>query len=428
MKRLLLSVFAAAITAAWLVPAPATASDVTLSGQYRLRGEFRDNADFDKTVVDNAQSWGQRVRLTANAQATDDTSVKITLQDTRLWGAVPHPEGNPNLTDDGSNTLDLHESYVKVNDLGGIGVDATIGRQEVNLGDQRLIGAFGWHNNGRSFDAFRFDYKTDDFDVLAVASKILEADGPFGAPGATGDDDMNAYILQGTLKSVENNIIEAYWIRLHDADPVVTTKHNTLGVRVKGSFQDFGYTVEVPYQTGESVMGPTTLDWKGLAYAIRGSYKLPVAMDTTVGFEYTSASGDDDPADNEIGTFLNLAPTNHAHLGSMDRHGWRNITAWSLNAKTNVNEKLSVKAAYWSFKLKEKTDGIYGAGNWNNIITPGAPFTEDALGGEIDLTANYKYNSAFSAQLGVSRYFPGDARGANADDQDWAYLMLTANF
>src|SRR3972149_701459 len=116
MKRLLLSVFAAAITAAWVIPAPVTAADVTLSGQYRLRSEFRDNADFSTATTDNTSFYGQRVRLTAKAQATDDTSVKITLQDTRNWGASQAAAGGPGLTDTG-NTLDLHESYVNVKNI-----------------------------------------------------------------------------------------------------------------------------------------------------------------------------------------------------------------------------------------------------------------------------------------------------------------------
>ena len=86
MKRIILSVFAAAVTAAWAIPA--SAGDVTFSGQYRLRGEFVDNSDYDEAVNDTSDMWGQRVRLTANAKATDDVSAKITIQDTRNWGTT----------------------------------------------------------------------------------------------------------------------------------------------------------------------------------------------------------------------------------------------------------------------------------------------------------------------------------------------------
>ncbi|MCR4287189.1 MAG: hypothetical protein NUW09_04155, partial [Deltaproteobacteria bacterium] len=77
MKRILMAVFAAAVTAVWAVPS--YAGEVTLSGEYRLRVEDRDNTDFNEAVDDTMDFWGQRVRLTANAKATDDTSVKITV-------------------------------------------------------------------------------------------------------------------------------------------------------------------------------------------------------------------------------------------------------------------------------------------------------------------------------------------------------------
>ena len=97
MKRILMAVFAAAVTAVWAVPS--YAGEVTLSGEYRLRAEKRGDADFNENTKDATDMWGQRVRLSANAKATDDTSVKITLQDTRIWGAAQAATGGPALTD-----------------------------------------------------------------------------------------------------------------------------------------------------------------------------------------------------------------------------------------------------------------------------------------------------------------------------------------
>ena len=83
MKRLLVSIFATALTAAFV--APAVAGDVTFSGQYRLRGEYRAAPQLNEDA-NAAANYGQRVRLTGVGTPTDDTTVKITLQDTRNWG------------------------------------------------------------------------------------------------------------------------------------------------------------------------------------------------------------------------------------------------------------------------------------------------------------------------------------------------------
>ncbi|HEY4707961.1 MAG TPA: alginate export family protein, partial [Thermodesulfobacteriota bacterium] len=179
MKRIMLSVFAAAVTAAWAVPASAT--DVTFSGQYRVRGEYRVNAtDFDDDASDTAASMTQRVRLTANAEAAEDTTVKITLQDTRTFGSG----GSGALLSDGSvtNTLDLHEAYLNVEKIFGTPVNFRVGRQELAYGDERLIGSFGWSNNGRAFDGLKFNYMQEGVNVDFFHMTIAED------TGATNDD------------------------------------------------------------------------------------------------------------------------------------------------------------------------------------------------------------------------------------------------
>jgi hypothetical protein len=445
MKRLLLSVFAAAITAVFVIPAPATAADITLSGQYRLRMDYRDHGNFAKA---NAQSTNylQRVRLTSKAHLSDDVSAKVTIQDTRTWGAAAAggAESGPNLTDDpaGANTIDLHESYLKIDNLLGQPVSLKAGRQAINLGDQRLVGEFGWDNRARSFDALRFDYATDAFDVLFVTSKIRDT--------ASGDADQDFYILQGTIKTIPNNTLEVYAMLLRDGttggfisnNTAVLTANETqklwtYGFRLKGAFSGVDYTVEVPFQSGEINTAGTDYDIDAMAYAVRLGYKVPTSMDLKIGAEYTHADGDGNASDNKIETFSNLFPTNHAHMGISDRQGWRNVDAWSINAATKVNDQLSLKVAYWSFSLAEEKDALYGAGNWNatrgGALGANSANTQDEVGSEIDIVANYKLNSAVKAQLGLSRYFTGDfidtAVGAsNVEDQDFAYLQIVANF
>ncbi|MBI5588829.1 MAG: alginate export family protein [Deltaproteobacteria bacterium] len=476
MKRILLSVFAAAITAAWVVPV--SAADVTFSGQYRLRGEYRNNADFTKSVAapgsanDHNDFWDQRVRLTANAKATDDTTVKITLQDSRRWGATQSAAGGPGLTDTGgaavaaggatsaSNTLDLHESFVNVDNLFGAPVSFRAGRQELNYGDQRLVGSFGWSNNGRSFDALKLTYKSEIVDVDLFESKVRES--------TTTNTDQDFYGLYATVKAIPNNTLDLYVLGLRDnlhnttpfgwdAGKLASTtvlgtakepeKLYTYGVRLNGAFQALDYTVEVPFQAGTVKTDSTvTNNYKfgGYAYAVKAGYALPTPVKVRVGAEYDFASGDKDgstaTADSKVKTFFNLFPTNHDKLGYMDQQAWRNVKAWNLNVKADVNEKLSLYAAYWNFKLAQKQDAWYSASNWNNnptgIRAASATNQQTNIGNEIDLVASYKYNNAVSAELGYGRFSAGKfvkekitaTAGSEKGDQDFAYLMLTANF
>ena len=48
--------------------------------------------------------------------------------------------------------LILHQAYFSVNKLFDLPLNLKLGRMELSYGPQRLIGAVGWHNVGRSFD------------------------------------------------------------------------------------------------------------------------------------------------------------------------------------------------------------------------------------------------------------------------------------
>jgi len=468
MKRLLLSVFAAAVMVA--VAAPSMAADVTVGGEYRLRSEMKNNADFDTMANDHQDFNNQRVRLTSNIKATDDTSVKITLQDTRLWGAASDARGGPTETDSDTavlnvNSTDLHESYLNVDNVGGSGIAVRVGRQELVYGDSRLIGNFGWSNNGRSFDAAKFYYKSSALDLDVFRSKIVE-----NTMTAT---DLDFYGIYSTVKVIPDKLadVDVYLLRLvdqnHDATPfgqstlgntaiasTETTKEssviNTFGLRIKGGTSGIDYTAEfIPLQTGTVTSYAKSYKIKGSAYAIKGGYTLPVAK-ARIGLEYDYASGDKDGTDEKITTFFNLFPTNHDKYGYADQQGWRNMKAYALVASAEPIDNVKLEFAYWNFKLAQKMDAWYGAGNWES--TPGGVRAASAatcattdtcnstdVGKEIDLRVIYKYNAAVSLDLGYSRFYAGKFITNQAaytattptkkkGDLDWAYLMVTANF
>lgn len=399
MKRILLSVFAVAITAAWAVPA--SAGGVTFGAQYRLRGEYTNNgvsagtADYDDDIDDSSDFWTQRIRLTANATATDDVTAKITIQDTRTFGATSL------LSNDGSNSIDLHEAYVNIANLFGTPVALRAGRQELNYGSQRLIGGFGWSNEGRAFDGFKFMYSNDAVDVDVFTTTITE-DG-------TGNDDTSFSGIYATIKEiVPNNTVDLYLLNVSDN---IAMKQYTIGARIAGAMSGVDYTLEVPFQFGEAT---STSDYDAWAAAITAGYTLPTPLKVRIGVEYDFATGQDSSGD--VTSFSNLYPTNHGHFGIGDIvNKWSNISAWSVNASANVTEQLNLYIAYWNYKEDEAT----------------VPANGDNLGGEIDLVAKYKYNNNVGVEAGISRFMPDDATtgvGASQDDRDWAYVMLTANF
>ncbi|WKZ32002.1 MAG: alginate export family protein [Thermodesulfobacteriota bacterium] len=417
MKRILLSVFAAAVTVAWTVPASA---DVTFGGEYRARGEYRNNQLFDDNVDDSRAYIGQRIRITANAQATDDVSMKFTLQDTRILG------GSDALITDTTESPDFHEAYLNVSNIFDTPVNFRIGRMELAYGDQRLIGNFAWSNNGRAFDGIKLSYaqeglNVDIFRMTLTETVVVATSANTGGVTLTGtNDDTTLNGIYATLgQIIPNNTLDVYLLNVHNGGgtwgAAIGDDVYTVGARLAGSAAGLDYTVEFPYQFGDNATGN---DIKAWALAAKAGYTIPGApMNLRVGAEFDYATGDDDPTDTDDETFRNLFPTNHAHFGNIDDpsvNTWSNIQAWSLNVSANVTEKLRVYAAYWDYTRNE--------------VAPGA---SDDLGSSIDLVATYKYNNNLTIEAGASRLMPGDIQapaGSPDDDQDWAYLQFTGKF
>jgi hypothetical protein len=138
----------AAATAVLLTASPLNAQQATtaVSGEVRLRTEAaRPTAE---TEWDNFTLLRTRVGLLA----TVNPSVRafVQLQDSRVFG-----QANTTLSPS-TNTFDLHQGYIDLSTtLREVPVALRAGRQEIILGNERLVGAVGWHNVGRSFDAAR---------------------------------------------------------------------------------------------------------------------------------------------------------------------------------------------------------------------------------------------------------------------------------
>jgi len=461
MKRFWALAIAMAALVVWTVPALA---EVKFGGEYRLRAENWNETDFWDQGASNSDDdvayYGQRVRLTGVATPTDDTTIKITIQDTRTWGetgavsltdagcssTVTDSGGDTHTDTSACNTVDLHESFLQINKFFGTPISLKVGRQELVYGDQRLIGHTGWSNNGRSFDALKLMYSNDTVNVDAFTSKIDENNSSAGKA----DNDKDFYGIYATIKSIPNNTLDVYALLYRDGGAAsvsgeIATDLRTYGVRLAGKAAGIDYTAEVPFQTGEADCGMASLcDIDALAYAIKVGYAIPNnSLGLRVGAEYDYASGDDDATDNDIETFTQLYPTNHDKYGFMDQQGWRNMKAWNLNVSAKPTAKLGVRLDYCSFAVAEEADDWYSAagvgGNATGTsVRNGCTTCDDQMGTEIDLTVNYKYSDVVGIQAGVSRFMAGSgledrlqanvSATADTEDMDWAFVQLTANF
>lgn len=432
-------------------PAPTTSNPVaaaaeklglTLSGQVRIRGEV-DTRDFASSTQADIVV-GERARLGLSAQPTADVTGFVQVQDARVWG-----EEQNSLTDVDADGFDLHQGYLEVRDLFVPCLELKAGRQELSLGEERLIGAVDWTQNARSLDGALVTYRWDggwvkpfwallsEKDAVAVKGALRQADTNLDEGK---DDDVwiaGLHVQQklGDALALEPHV---YWLDDGTADVDLYT----LGAYANGKAglsDDVAlvYNATFDAQLGD-VNGDDVHAYLGV---IHGGVKMG-ALTATLGYEYLS--GDDDTKDHSRDAFDTLLATNHKFYGEMDYFlnnaadtaslGLEDLVA-KLRYKVAASTSLATDLHYFQTAVTDQTPGV-------------APdkrrFGGDRdLGEELDVWVMHTYTANLDFRAGYSFFVPGDgmkarfraqdlARGVTAESHGsvahWAYLQANLVF
>ena len=162
----------------------------------------------------------------------------------------------------------LDNMYAKwTPDTGTTPLSVTFGRQDIQFGDQWLVGD-GTPNDGswtNFYDALRLNIDAKDlktkFDVIVLNQQALCGDripilGSDRKLASLTDQDETGVILYASNKSVKNTQIDGYFIyKSDDSIPQITKGYNadiyTIGARVAGTpAEHWQYTAEGAYQWG----------------------------------------------------------------------------------------------------------------------------------------------------------------------------------
>lgn len=387
---------------------------LSVTGVVRHRSEYSAK-DFDANT-DNPFYSLLRTRLNVGVQATEDVKVFVQFQDSRTWGGED-PAFARGTMDGSAPLFDIHQAYFNVTNAFGSEFSATIGRQEINIGNQRLVGAVGWHNVGRSFDAFRLGYQLEKGNVDFIAARLI---GSTGTP--VGD---NLFGAVGTFPVNPNNSLQLLFLADNSTNPVnggpddgENRLHRyTTGAALNGSKSQFDYELEGYYQMGHQLEGATGRRGSIGAYlaSARLNYLVNESSGLKLGALFTLVSGDDDATDGEVKNFDTLFATNHKFYGFMDyfvgagsfAKGLQDI---GLATAFKANDKTSLALDLHHFSAPQTAAGL-----------------DSVLGQEVDFTATYKYNAALNITGGVSAFMPGNDFGGE-DTAFWAYISTSVVF
>ncbi len=388
------------VVALMLAAAPVQGQQTSVHGQLRPRHELYDRGG----GMGSSAFTSMRVRAAIQALLDDRVSAYVELQDVRVWG-----EEASTLTDFRADNLDLHQGYVGV----GLGVDgwlrAQAGRQETNLGGQRLVGAVGWTQQGRSFDGVRLTATRERGTVDLLAYTLSESD---GTPRSVDGDLLGIY---ATADLTAGTALDLYGL-LDRMSGATDTRQGTLGARLHGSRGPYAYRGEVSVQRGRRLGD----DVSAYMFGVRAGRSLLEGR-TTLTLWYDYLSGDDDPGDGKIRVFDTLFATNHKFYGLADvflniplHTGGQGLQDMALKASHRVSDRVGLAVDGHVFRVAKRLTG-----------------RSASLGREIDVTLDYRHTDQLGVVAGISRVSVDDglrAIGNLTDDLTFSYLMLDVRF
>ena len=425
---------AAPVAGAQTSPTVTNVFPVTFSGEVRARSEWERPGG---ALQADAFTY-LRSRFGVKVDATPNAHIFLQVQDSRVLGG----EGNPLTT--ASTLFDLHQAYLELSAPWHTATFAArVGRQEIPLSNERLVGVSNWTNTGRSFDGLRLLLSPANaksgaelWTATAFAATVEEHGRHFGsAVNETGvlkeaDHSLAGLFLSRRVTTPGTGVLNVEATALYDAGSAFRSYHNanrsTLDGRLRtANLYGFRAEVEGALQFGRQRYAPDTLhnsyqDVGAWLFAFRVGNADKTDARTSVAIGLDLLSGDDTPADGKYSAFSTLFASNHAFYGLQDIIGdpaastkERGLIDALATASEKLSSVVSLKAELHHFTL--------------------ASGSNTALGWEADITVPVRIGSAAGLDFGYSLFRPqaGAAAvglGTAGQTRHWAYLQLRAGF
>lgn len=397
---------------------------IRFSGDERMRLEGFSGGGF-QPGNDDAYLLN-RLRFSATLQPAAWWKIVTQTQDARVGGDNLTPHGPPR-----QDTWDLRQAYAELGDPDKDPVALRVGRQEISLGGERLVGVSQWQNVGRSFDAARLLMHYRKLKLTAfAASVVVLRDGQVGSA----DAGNNLHGLYGSIADwIPNSTLEPYFMwRLQ---PNVRSELGAFGhldmkvsgARWLGKVRAFDYNTSIVLERGSAATDQVNA-WAGHWLA---AYSFPkMAGSPRLTAEYNYATGDGNPHDGQVNTFQLLYPTAHDRHGLTDQVGWRNIHHLRGTVEIKPHPKWNLTPSYNAFWLADPRDALYNS--QGNVVVPRVADGSAGrwVGQELDVAATYSITSVTQVGAGFGHIIPGTflRQATPGHGYSYPYLQITTKF
>jgi hypothetical protein len=321
------------------------------------------------------------------------------------------------------DSFDLRQGYLNLHYKP---VQVLVGRFELRIGDERVVGISDWTNNSRTWDGFYM--RIGDKNQLNLFSTSVVTVHP------TSLDTHGAGL---TFHGVHAKITT--WVPHTDLEPFVLVHaqrsvkalDGTYGSSAAVTFGSYFKTHWYGFDSSGTGMlqrgryGDDSI--QAGAAVIRGGYgaeRLPWKPHLEAEYDY--ATGNSNPTGKTWGTYDQQYPSDHNAFGLVDLFGFQNIKQRRVNLNLTPKPNLLVLLQGGSVRLASKNDVAYSGAGATEIAMPTGGFKSDDLGTEFDASAKYIFHKSFVTNIGVAHFFPGAAvvEGEPAKHAPLTYAFL----
>ncbi len=353
------------------VPSEVSAQQLEWSGSSFSRLETRHrNGD-----LAGGSFTGMQTRIGLARSLNADARFFVQFQDARIWGT------ERNTSDGSADNLDLHQGYIELGHRGSSPLWLRAGRQEMEFGEGRLIGATDWSLTGQSFDALRAAWAASDRVIIDGFVSDL------GRDDVSGDTYFMG--LWSDIALGDSRSLQLY--ALHDRNNVPTgileLGRTTLGTWYEADAGIVTYRVEGAFQTGIATGRDVSAHMVGLrvgAPMFEGKGRATLW--------YDRYSGDANPGQTETKAFSDLFGRNHRFFGYADLFS-------DIPTQTNGRgiQDVALKLG-WSLP----NNAMLGLDLHRLMLTDGAGLSDDKLANEADLTLRWSASTGVDLLIGGS--------------------------
>jgi hypothetical protein len=376
---------------------------LSLGGQTWLR--YMDENDSRFTARDNDYTLF-RTRLYADLWYQDCLRLFAEF----LYAERLDPELDPLPID--INRSDLQNGFIelKVATLEDKPVYVRVGRQELNIGSQRLISTIDWANTRRTFQGVRGYRAGEKLDVdLFWVQPIVVNRNDFDSV----DNDQNFFGAWATYRPRRGTTWDLYYLNLDQARHVAdgfggqlgAFNIHTVGSRFAGDWENWLWDVEAMLQAGTW----SNQDFLAGACTVSGGYHFKnCPWNPQFWLAYDWASGESRPgADDTRNTFNQLFAFGHYYFGYLDLVGRQNIRDLNGQFAFQPMPWITAITQVHRFWLAEERDALYNAAGRPTRRDPTGAAGRD-VGWEVDLYLSLHVSTHCDVLVGWSKLFAGE--------------------